>query len=473
MGSPPAFAMVQALFRLKRHSKIGLVIPLLLLILYGCGGTDTQGNDHPNVSTETTDILSTDLTIDLQTLNGRADIILSAAPDAPDIVFESGNLDILRVSSNGQALDYRVEGTDLVVALPTTDQPIRVSIEYLFHEQTTFEGYTLSGATFTWPYFCGNLFPCHSEPSEGATYTMNLTGLPDNLTAVYPKQIEADAPAYMLAWALGDYHHLDLGQTRQGTRVGVYYKPGEMELAQSGNRYLKDAFDFYEQTYGDYLFADEVASVSVDWSGQQYGGMEHHPFWHISNQSLADPLVAIHEAAHGWFGNGVRLACWEDFVMSEGTATYLAARAYGAAAGAEYEDQTWSAYQARLERLQSSGGNKIAWPDGCNQTDILNDGLFGEAPYIKGAMFLRNVEQVIGRAALDRALRHFYQTYQTTATGMQTLVDTIEAESGMAFSECARAWLKSESIPANDDCQPPSAPYSASPMQTQVIQPIH
>ncbi|MET0049750.1 MAG: M1 family aminopeptidase, partial [Candidatus Thiodiazotropha sp.] len=164
-------------------------------------------------------------------------------------------------------------------------------------------------------------------------------------------------------------------------------------------------------------------------------------------------------------------ACWEDFVMSEGTATYLAARAYGAVAGTEYEDQTWNSYQNRLERLQNSDDNKIAWPDGCNRIDILNDGLFGDAPYIKGAMFLRDVEQLIGRTTLDRALRRFYQSYQSTATGMQSLIDTIEDESGMDFSACASAWLKSETLPARDSCQVhlPSAARAVRPGRIQSI----
>ncbi|MET0068310.1 MAG: M1 family aminopeptidase [Candidatus Thiodiazotropha sp.] len=458
--------MEQPRMGLKRTSATCLVILLLQLMIHGCGGSDTRNSDPSNPTAESTDILTTDLAIDLQRLSGRADITLSLPAGDQEIRFESGNLDIIRVSSDGQDLEYRHEGTDLIVTLPASDSPVQLSIEYLFHRQTAFEGYTLDGATFTWPYFCGNLFPCHSEPADGVTYTMHLSGVTDNLTAIYPQRITADAPAYMPAWALGDYRYLELGQTTRGTRVGAYYKPGEAELMQAGSRYLRDAFDFYEQTYGDYLFTDAVASVSVDWGGQQFGGMEHHPYWHISDQSLDDPLIPIHEAAHGWYGNGVRIACWEDFVMSEGTATYLAARAYGAVAGTEYEDQTWNAYQARLERLQNSDDNKIAWPDGCNRIDILNDGLFGDAPYIKGAMFLRDVEQLIGRVTLDRALRRFYQSYQSTATGMQSLIDTIEDESGMDFSACASAWLKSESVPGPDHCQPHPDAHSATLEQT-------
>jgi aminopeptidase N len=50
--------------------------------------------------------------------------------------------------------------------------------------------------------------------------------------------------------------------------------------------------------------------------------MEHHPYWHVSG-AQRNLLVNAHEAAHGWFGDGVRPRCWEDEVVSEGVADYL------------------------------------------------------------------------------------------------------------------------------------------------------
>jgi hypothetical protein len=37
------------------------------------------------------------------------------------------------------------------------------------------EGSFPDGMTFTWPYFCDNLFPCHPEPSDGLRFTLELT----------------------------------------------------------------------------------------------------------------------------------------------------------------------------------------------------------------------------------------------------------------------------------------------------------
>src|SRR5256885_5389893 len=51
------------------------------------------------------------------------------------------------------------------------------------------------------------------------------------------------------------------------------------------------------------LFGDSAGPVEVVWSFGT-GGMEHHPYWHISDTAFSDESVHAHEAAHGWFGDG-------------------------------------------------------------------------------------------------------------------------------------------------------------------------
>nr|MBA3820833.1 hypothetical protein [Deltaproteobacteria bacterium] len=70
-----------------------------------------------------------------------------------------------------------------------------------------------------------------------------------------------------------------------------------------------------------------------------------------------------HEAAHGWFGDGVRLRCWEDFVLSEGTVSNLAARALAQVAGPTMEAKVWADYQRELTAAIAGGGAR-AWPQG-------------------------------------------------------------------------------------------------------------
>src|SRR5213592_1754219 len=108
--------------------------------------------------------------------------------------------------------------------------------------------------------------------------------------------------------------------------------------------------------------------------------MEHHPYWHVAKDAMSDEETQAHEAAHGWFGNGVRIRCWEDFVLSEGTVSYLAARALEKVGGAAAGKAVWDSYQLQLDAAVMNG-DTIALPDTCNAIDIISDPLWSSIPY--------------------------------------------------------------------------------------------
>jgi aminopeptidase N len=432
----------------------GLVL-LFSALLAGCksGGNRASDAVMPDASTDwTRDVLLTSLAIDLEAMTGTADVVLSGSSSSTGASFEIGDLLITKVSSDTRQLNFNTESGRLDVGVPISVDEQTLTIEYSFNMQDNFNGLLQNGMTFTWPYFCGNLFPCRSIPAEGSAYEMTISGIPQGMLGIYPHSIASDMPAYMLAWAIGEYVYSQLGETANGTEVGVYYFPDQEESALMGTQYLADVFGWYEQTYGEYGFGNRVASVSVDWGQGGYGGIEHHPYWHIARESMSDQVLHAHEAAHGWFGNGVRIACWEDFVLSEGLASYLAARALGEVVGSEYGDQVWSSYENRLNLLQNSNDNKIAWPEGCNEIDILEDGLFGIAPYMKGAFFFKHLEHELGKALFDSLLSDFYAVNRGKAATLQALLDRIREGSGYDPSDCAVAWLRSEPLPDSGSC---------------------
>lgn len=199
-------------------------------------------------------------------------------------------------------------------------------------------------------------------------------------------------------------------------------------------------FEWYERRFGPYQFGDVVGPVPVSWPQGDIDGMEHHPFWHVRDSSMSDELVQMHEAAHGWFGNGVRLRCWEDFVLAEGTATYLAARALvetGSPEGAEI----WTGYESSFQTGVASD-SIVAWPDGCGSLDILTSGLDSNLTYLKGALFYRALEARIGSDQLDNAFATFYIRFVGRAAGMQDLLDVVKETSGYDPGPCAAHWLK-------------------------------
>jgi aminopeptidase N len=399
------------------------------------------------------DVLDTRLEIDLSTHRALARIEALPSPDGT-VVLEAAGLEVRAVAADGASAAYRHEGGMLSVVGLDASRPVRLTVEYSFCVRPDYQGEMRDGMVFTWPYYCGNLFPCHSHPTDGARFELELTGVSGGRRAVFPASIPSQAPAYMLAWAVGDYAFLDLGRTAAGTRVGVWYLPGHRDDAVSGSVHLRQAFDWLERTYGEYPYGDDVAGVEVPWPPGAYGGMEHHPYWHIAPGSLDHEPTQVHEAAHGWFGNGVRIRCWEDLVLSEGTASYVTARAIEAVVGPEAAASVWAGYEERLAGAMARCPIRVAWPASCGEIDVLEDGLFCSIPYMKGAFFFRALAARVGADAVDRALAAFYAEHRGRAAGMSDLLDTIREVTGYDPASCATAWLRSEPVPLERICPP-------------------
>jgi len=400
----------------------------------------------PTPSTDwTRDLLATDLHIDLASLRGSAEVTFVPSITSTGLSLDVHGLVVRDVRGPLGPLQYAITDGRLDVGVPLGTVSMQIDYDFTLHDE--FDGYMSQGMTFLWPYFCGNLFPCKPETADGVAFTLDVTGVPEGEVAVYPRAIPWEAPSYMIALAHGDYAKMDVGVSKGGTRLVAWHLPGREALTKAVTAPLPAAFSFFEETYGPYVFGEEAGPVEVAWPSP-FGGMEHHPLWHVGAGSWNNWLTHIHEAAHGWFGNGVRMRCWEDFVLSEGSANYLAARAVEVAMGQSFADLVWSSYQRRLDVIVSTPGfDTIAWPDTCNQIDLLHHPLWSSVPYIKGAFFLRAVEQRVGRAAFDRALAVFYIWHVGKAASMGDLIHTMEWLTGAELDDLVQGWLKSLGAP--------------------------
>ena len=440
-----------------RLVSVALAAALSSLVACDAGDAPDAAGDEANLSATpeaeadlARDVISTGLELDLRARTGKATIKVAPSERA-GLSFEIGDLDVRSVSMRGAPLKTRTvdrttpprtRAQQLDIGVPVGKDPVEIEITYRFQDHDKFDGWVAgSDVSFLWPYFCSNLYPCHSSPADGSTFTMKVTGVPAGETAVFAESIPFEAPTYMPAIAVGRFTFTELGTTRAGTQVGVFKLAGASAGTAAATAEMVDIFDWYEQTIGPYKFGKKVASVQANWGPGAFGGMEHHPFWHVAEGAMGTEEVHAHEAAHGWFGDGVRIRCWEDFVLSEGTTSYLAARAIEQTRGPAAGQEIWASYRSQLARA-IAGGDTRAWPQTCNQIDILADGLFSDLPYMKGAFFFRAVAKEIGPDKLDEVLAVFYQERRGTAAGMQDLLDAIQAQTGFDPSALASHWLR-------------------------------
>ena len=260
-------------------------------------------------------IATTDLYLDLGSLDGHATIDVEPGASGQDVRLDVSGLTLDSVWRDGVALSPQVEGGWLRVRVPAAGGPLRLEVDYRIPTSgfLEFAGWMPAlGVSFIWPDHCGQLFPCDPSPADGVTFAMQVVGSDPDATLIYPVSTGTDAPSYMPGIAVGDYEKIDLGRTSAGTQIWAWAlrQPGAHADAIQGTAHLTQAFDFFERTYGPYAFGPEAGSVQVDWGPGSWGGMEHHPFFHVGRFDFGNEEAQVHEAAHGWFGDAVRLACW-------------------------------------------------------------------------------------------------------------------------------------------------------------------
>lgn len=436
--------------------------PFMAVLLSGCDttadsarGPGSGGDSAAPVDAQ--DIQSIDLDLDLEALRGVATLVV--VPDREKVKLDVQGLYILSAKVNGEENAARYEKGWVTLPVPGKTDAVTVEITYTFEERTplTFDGWMPElGVTFVWPDSCSNLFPCDPSTVDGVTFTMNVSGVADGLTAVYPTSTHNDGPTYIPAVAVGDYTRLDLGQTTAGTSLSAWYLPGERGLqdAEAGTANLVASFDYFEQNYGPYHFGPEAGTVEVNWGPDSWGGMEHHPFFHVGKFDFNDEEAQVHEAAHGWFGDGVRIACWEDFVLSEGTTTYITARALEQVGG----PSVWDYYVDDFLVGICEGGrgdptlvNTIVLPDTCGEIAFEESDLWSITPYMKGACFYEEVADLVGADLLDEVIAEFYTTHVGNAAHMQDMIDLIRARTDAAnhaaLDSAVDDWLLSLECP--------------------------
>ena len=187
-------------------------VPAVAFALTGCSGTEDSdpGKVRPEPEApQAQDIQTTDLDLNLGALTGTATLVVR--PAAGMVTLDVAGLTLSRVTVDGVDAPLNVVRGVLSVAADadaeTVTGTVTVVVDYSFNARTPlqFDGWMPNlGVTFLWPNYCSNLFPCNPALEDGLTFTMNVTGVDDGLTAIYPTSTHGDGPPYMAGVAVGD-----------------------------------------------------------------------------------------------------------------------------------------------------------------------------------------------------------------------------------------------------------------------------
>ncbi|MEW5739962.1 MAG: M1 family aminopeptidase [Myxococcota bacterium] len=409
--------------------------------------------------------LSFDFSKDGASFPARAVVTLERAAKGESILeVDPERLSISAVTVGGRAVPFTVKDGRLHVDAPgakALDISYRVKPQDVRGNADTAYGlirdkYADRMWTLTWPYNTGALFPSNSHPSDGATAKVTLkveaghtAYASGNPTSASTFEMKAQAPAYSVAvYSSPGFKHEHAGHANNGVEVSGLGLENAIPPAtrEAYRKAAISAVDFFTGWLGQYDYGNTLALVELPGG---LGGMEHTSAVAIMLGNARSPELAretaVHETAHHWFGDNIRIASWGDFWMSEGFTNYATYRFFGATEGEAKFQQLLTRAKADVRATLADNPHALSADA---HTDV--NEIFDDVPYEMGPWILRMLEVKVGRPAFDALLKDWFHANRQKAVSTQDFVKFAKQKTGQDFSSFFKEWNSITSVPQLD-----------------------
>ena len=204
------------------------------------------------------------------------------------------------------------------------------------------------------------------------------------------------------------------------------------------------AFDFINKKYGQYPYKQYSFIQGGD------GGMEYPQATLITGHRSFKSLVgvSVHELMHSWYqmalGTNESLYGW----MDEGFTSYASA-----------EVMNFLASEDLLPGTKSKAIEDIHKGDYFGYANIVASGIeealsthadhfntnyaYSIASYVKGAVFLHQLQGIIGKEAFDKGILTYYNTWKFKHPNANDFIRVMEKESGLELDWYKEYWVNS------------------------------
>lgn len=420
--------------------------------------------------------LNLKVNFDQKILSGYARWTISAQDKATEIVFDTRDLDIQKVTLGkaekettwtvaeahpiyGSALRVKIEPqTDLVTIYYAT-RPEAAALGWLDAAQTAGKKlpflFTQGQAILTRSWI-----PCQDSPGIRITYNAAIE-TPKEMMAVmsaenpqqkspdgqYSFRMEQPISPYLIALAVGD-----IAFQAVSNRTGVYAEPKVLPDAAWEFADMEKMVYAAESLYGPYAWGRYDLIVLPP--GFPYGGMENPRLTFATPTVITHDrsLVALvaHELAHSWSGNLVTNATWNDFWLNEGFTVYFERRIMETLFGKEYTSMlAVLEYGELLEEMKDIPSTDTRLKLELENRDP-DDGTTAIA-YQKGALFLQMLEEAAGREKFDAFVKRYFKEheFQTMTTEKFLVYLKKNLLDPLQLNVNAEEWVYQPGLPPN------------------------
>jgi aminopeptidase N len=391
-------------------------------------------------------------------LTGVATITAKATQNLSRFDLDLVGLTVREVSVDGAAATWTRSGQELVITPATglgkgTDFTTVVRYDGIpdpLLSGTDARGYfrTVTGAVFAGqPHVATTWYPVNDHPLDRATYTVaidvpaGLTGVSNGVLAdqrsagnrtVWTWRAADPMASYLVALAIGD---LELtAYTKDGVRywdaVDRIHGPGYARAALDQQpRVLAEL----SSLFGPYPF--DIGGAIVHSASAQFAlETQTRPVYspRFFAEGGAGVSVLVHELAHQWFGDNLRLAGWRNIWANEGFATY-AQWLYNERTGVKSADAMFAEAWAEYAEDPDFWAVRIGDPGPEN--------LFNGAVYVRGAMTLHQLRRLVGDRTFLKVMRTWASSRAGAAVTIPEFIAHAEKVTKRDLGEFFDVWL--------------------------------
>jgi leukotriene-A4 hydrolase len=393
--------------------------------------------------------LNLEVDFDRRQLRGTAELRVErpdpCAPlilDTRDLVIEDVRCGEVSVSYElgdrdpilGGRLVIQLEAGTNVVTVQYETQPHASGLQWLNPEQTAGKEHPFLFSQ-SQSIHARSWIPIQDSPGVRVTYDARIKILPALKAVMSAERVGVEdgwhvfkmalpIPPYLIALAVGDVDYVALGP-----RTGIYAEKSVLAAAASEFEDTEKLVEAVERLYGPYRWGRYELLVLPP--SFPFGGMENPVVTFATPTVIAGDksLVGLvsHELAHSWSGNLVTNATWSDFWLNEGFTTYIENR---------IQEEVYGLEQALMEQVLDRREIEKELREFEPRDQVLHIDLSGRdpdegctrVPYIKGALLLRQMEQVFGRNVFDGFLRSYFDHFKFRSIATAEALDYLRRE---------------------------------------------
>ena len=447
---------------------------------------DGHSFSNPQAVRVTNVNLDWNVLFDKKILQGTAtlNVVRSSGDQTAPLILDTRDLKIAKIETSADGKTFKKTsfklgaadkylGSPLTVQLPPDAKFVRIAystspkasgLQWLAPSQTAGkqQPYMFSQAQ---AIHARSFIPLQDSPQVRVTYAAHVKTPPGLLavmsaegnsqnnatrTGDYRFKMTHPIPSYLIAIAVGDLRFQTLGR-----RTGVYTEPATLKAAAFELGDTEKMVETAENLYGAYRWGRYDLLVLPP--SFPFGGMENPMLTFATPTILAGDksLVSLvaHELAHSWSGNLITNATWSDFWLNEGTTTYIERRIIEALYGKPRREMETMLGRKVLDGELASFETR----DEILHVDLKGrdpDDGFTEVPYEKGSLFLRHLEEVVGREKFDNFLRgyfdsHAFQSITTTTFVNYLQANLIDKNPNLLNRQDADEWIYQAGLPKN------------------------